>query len=127
MNENFSLEFIIFRGELSKKQKDIYDKLIWRSSNDFKLILSNLEIDNIKLLDRYEPSISSLDEKKQLRLDISGPTRSDYRVIFNQEHSSSKEYFSIDELKIIAKKIKNELVEYLGYDFYDPILFLEIN
>lgn len=126
MNENFSLEFIIFRGELSKKQKDIYDKLIW-SSDDFKLILSNLEINNIKLLDRYEPSISSLDEKKQLRLDISGPTRSDYRIIFTQEHSSSKEYFSIDELKIISKKIKDELVEYLGYDFYDPILFLEIH
>jgi hypothetical protein len=56
-------------------------------------------------LDRTEPTISSIDEKKQLRLELEfdTPTRAkQHSLIFHQHHSN--EQLSIVELKTISKK-----------------------
>ena len=44
---------------------------------------------------------------------------------FSQKHSQCKEYFSIEELKNISNRIKNELEEYLQYEIDTPILYIE--
>lgn len=134
MNEEFGLKFTIFFDDHSKtkeklmKEWKMYDKLL---HGDLKKILENLDLENIKLLDRYEPAISNLDETKQLRLDLSlfnSEKENKNKMIFTQGHSSSRESFTIDELKIICKKISKKLNEYLGYsvDTITAKIFMEI-
>jgi hypothetical protein len=48
-----------------------------------------------------------------------------HSIHFNQNHSLCTEYFSIEELKIISFAINKELEEYLRYDIYTPILYIE--
>ena len=86
-----------------------------------------MKLNDYKFLDRVEPSISSIDETKQLRLAWSQSDQYKYSLYFNQRHSCCKEYFSIEELKNISNRIKNELDEYLHYDIGMPILYIELD
>ena len=128
MNMQFNIKFTIFdeNQPLTKKQIQIRNNL---SNEDMKQILKNaiIGLNDYKFLDRVEPSISSIDEKKQLRLTMSSSDQYEYSLYFNQRHSCCKEYFSIEELKNISNRIKNELDEYLHYDIGMPILYIELD
>lgn len=132
MNIPFNIKFTIFDEDkpLTQDQIKIRNKLIDTKNidNDMKKILKNTINSysypsfDFSFLDRVEPSISSIDEKKQLRLT---PNTNQYSLHFNQHHSQCKEYFSIEELKNISNRIKNELQEYLHYEIDTPILYVE--
>ena len=130
----FNIKFTIFDEDknLSQKQIKIRNHLIDMNNidNDMKKILKNSIIDfnEYKFLDRVEPSISSIDEKKQLRMKLSYIVNNKYlhSLHFSQKHSQCKEYFSIEELKNISNRIKNELEEYLHYEI-DTFLYIEID
>ena len=134
MNIPFNVKFTIFNEvkPLTEKQKQIKNKLIDMNNkdNDMKKILKYAitELNDYKFLDRVEPSISNIDETKQLRLSLQQHlNRNDeyqHSLIFIQ--NQCKEYFSIEELKIITKSIKNELEEYLHYEI-DTFLYIEID
>ena len=128
MNMQFNIKFTIFDENLplTKKQIQLRNNL---SDDDMKQILKNaiIGLNDYKFLDRVEPSISSIDEKKQLRLTMSPSDQYKYSLYFNQRHSSCKEYFSIEELKNISNRIKNELEEYLHYEIGMPILYIELD
>ena len=131
MNYSFSVKFKIFYYyPLTKKDLNLRQKLC----EDFHSILKTIVIDfsdKYKYLERCEPSISSLDEKKQLRMDFTSmlnqdKTQSCY-LEFNQRQSYG-EYFSMEELKLICQRIKQELEEkYLSYEIEEPILFIHID
>lgn len=128
MNYSFSVKFKIFYSyPLTKKELNIRGKLCEDFHNIFKTIATEFS-DKYKYLKRCEPSISSLDEKKQLRMDFTSmlnqdTTQSCY-LEFNQRQSSG-EYFSLEELKIICQRIKLELEEkYLTYEIQEPMLFI---
>ena len=129
----FNIKFTIFDEDknLSQKQIKIRNHLIDMNNidNDMKKILKNSIIDfnEYKFLDRVEPSISSIDEKKQLRMKLSYIVNNKYlhSLHFSQKHSQCKEYFSIEELKNISNRIENELEEYLHYEIDTPILYIE--
>ena len=129
----FNIKFTIFdeNKHLTQKQIKIRNNLIDMNNidNDIKKILKNSIIDfnEYKFLDRVEPSISSIDEKKQLRMKFSYIVNNKYlhSLHFSQKHSQCKEYFSIEELKNISNRIKNELEEYLHYEIDTPILYIE--
>ena len=129
----FNIKFTIFDEDkpLTQKQIKIRNNLIDMNNidNDIKKILKNSIIDfnEYKFLDRAEPSISSIDEKKQLRMKLSQIVNNKYphSLHFSQKHSQCKEYFSIEELKNISNRIKNELEEYLHYEIDTPILYIE--
>ena len=133
MNMQFNIKFTIFdeNQPLTKKQIQIRNKLVDMNNedNDMKKILKYAitGLNDYKFLDRVEPSISSIDEKKQLRLTMSSSDQYKYSLYFNQRHSSCKEYLSIEELKNISTRIKNELDEYLHYDIGMPILYIELD
>lgn len=141
MNNSFSIKFIIFDNTiltkkkneirkniiLTKKQNEIKKKLcnVKVKNNDLKKILKEVcsELnDIIKFLDRVEPSICSLDEKKQLRTWSFIDDDSD-SIIFNQNHSMCKEYFTIEELTIISQKIKEKIESYLQCKIAEPIIY----
>ena len=133
MNIPFNIKFTIFNEvkPLTKKQIQIKNKLIDMNNkdNDMKKILKYAisELNDYKFLDRIEPSISNIDETKQLRMSLHHCfNRKEYQhsLIFDQYQG--KEYFSIEELKIITKSIKNELEEYLHYEI-DTFLYIEID
>ena len=129
----FNIKFTIFDEDkpLTQKQIKIRNNLIDMNNidNDMKKILKNSIIDfnEYKFLDRIEPSISSIDEKKQLRMKLSYISNNQYphSLHFSQNHSQRKEYFSMEELKNISNRIKNELEEYLHYKMDTPILYIE--
>ena len=131
----FNIKFTIFdeNKPLTQKQIKIRNNLIDLNNidNDIKKILKNSIIDfnEYKFLDRVEPSISSIDEKKQLRMKLSYIVNNKYThsLHFSQKHSQCKEYFLIEELKNISNRIKNELDEYLHYDIGMPILYIELD
>jgi hypothetical protein len=130
MNYSFSVKFKIFyHYPLTTKELKLRENLC----EDFHTILKTIVTDltNIKYLERCEPSISSLDEKKQLRMDFCSmlnqdETQSCY-LIFDQNKSHG-EYFSLEELKVICQRIKQELEEnYLPYEIQEPLLFIHID
>ena len=135
MNMQFNIKFTIFNENkpLTEKQIKIRNNLIDMNNidNDMKKILKNSIIDfnEYKFLDRIEPSISSIDETKQLRMGFSYivNNKCPHSLHFSQKHSQRKEYFSIEELKNISNRIKNELEleEYLQYEIDTPILYIE--
>ena len=133
MNIPFNLKFTIFdeNKPLTQEQIKIRTMLIDINNidNDMKKILKNAisTLNEYKFLDRVEPSISSIDEKKQLRLSFQSYIRENkHSLIFNQHHSQCKEYFSIEELKIISNNIKNEIEDFLHYEI-DAILYVELD
>ena len=134
MNIPFKIKFTIFdeTKPLTKKQIKIKNNLIDMKNdmNDMKKILKNVisGLNDVKFLDRFEPSICSLDEKKQLRMSFCYQDKKyQHSIHFNQDHSLCKEYFSIEELKNISNKINIELEEYLHTDIWIPILYIEID
>lgn len=72
----FEIQFQIFENSpITKKQNDIRIKLtnLENRENGIKTIIKNfvsLFPEKYKFLDRYEPSLSSIDEKRQLRMDF---------------------------------------------------------
>ena len=133
-NMRFNIKFTIFSGNKGPTKEQI--KIIIANltdennfDNDLKKILkySIADLTNYKFLDRCEPAISSIDERKQLRLTWMRPNKYQHSLHFNQLHSQSKEYFSIEELKIVANRIKTELEEYLQLEIDTPILYIAID
>jgi hypothetical protein len=131
MSYPFSVEFNIFYKNMVIDQKaiDIMNKLktgFHMKDCILKRIIS-YSVENLdnkyKLFERAEPSISSIDEKKQLRLAID---KLEYKnsIYFNQTGS---EYFTIEELKDISQKVKEELEEYLRFEIFEPIIYIETN
>lgn len=117
MNIPFNIKFLIFdeNKPVTKNQLKIINKLIDMNNidNDMKKILKNsiTGLDQYKFLDRLEPSICSLDEKKQLRMSFTmyNGDKNQHSIYFNQQHSQCIEYFSIEELTNISNRIKNEI------------------
>jgi hypothetical protein len=131
MSYPFSVEFNIFYKNMVIDQKaiDIMNKLktgFHMKDCILKRIIS-YSVENLghkyKVFDRLEPSISSIDEKKQLRL---ATDKLEYKnsIYFNQTGS---EYFTIEELKDISQKVKEELEEYLKFEIFEPIIYIETN
>jgi hypothetical protein len=127
MNLPFNIKFVIFdeNNDLTRDQKGIRIKLV---DNDIEKILKYAisTLNEYKFLDRVEPAISSIDEKKQLRLELEFDRQRSkpHSLIFHQRQSV--ECLSIEELKIISNKIKNEIEEYLHYGI-DTIIFIDID
>ncbi len=130
MNYPFNVEFIIFdkKEEVSQEQEEIRTQLIWDDLRDIVKEIFN-DDNHYKWLDRVEASVSSTDETKQLRLAMDSfhtdMKQFQHSIIFNQNHYSSTEYFTIEELKYISGKIKNGLEEFLRYEINDPIIYIE--
>lgn len=122
----FEIEFILFNKNvpITQKQKKVRNKLI----ENLKLILeiSMEKFGNYKLLNRAEPSISTQDERKQLR--FSWDTvhlecdKYIHSLYFHQRHGACIEYFTIEELKEIAESIQRQIGCYLGYDLDPPVI-----
>jgi hypothetical protein len=136
--QRFSIDFQVFNihKTLSKKDEVIKHNLINGDLHDI-LIEAVENIPGWKYLKRTEPAISSLDEKKQLRLDQSQiyytkgqkhlwKPRYDHSIILNQDHVTDDYLLTIDELKLIANKIQNRLEAYLSYGIFKK-LFCEID
>jgi hypothetical protein len=134
----FNIDFQVFNihKPLSEKDKIIKHNLINGDLHDI-LIEAVENIPGWKYLKRSEPAISSLDEKKQLRLDESQifytkgqkhlwKPRYDHSIILTQNHVINDNLLTIDELKLIANKIQNRLEAHLGYGIFKK-LFCEIN
>jgi hypothetical protein len=114
----FDIEFIIFNenNKLTKTNQKFKDELI---NNDLQKILSFAieDLENYKILDRIEPSISSIDENIQLRLKyITKESDTHKYSLFFYQNNKEGYYFDIDELIKISKRIKKELEEYLHYE-----------
>ena len=133
MNLPFNIKFVIFNEneDTSKIQYEIRKSMI--TGDVLRNMLKNTFNDdsNYKFLNRFEPSVSSIDEKKQLRLKMDNTPRGvsrqyQHSLHFHQRHSCSKEYFTIDELKYISHKIKIELEDFLCCEIDDPIIYIEI-
>jgi hypothetical protein len=132
MNFPFNVKFAIFdeNKEITKNQTELRKKLIWDDlRNIIKEIFNN--DNNYKWLDRTEASVSSNDEKKQLRLSICGSKiegkKYQHSIHFNQNHTASKEYFTMEELKYISGKIKNGLEDFLHYEIDEPIIYINMD
>jgi len=133
INHSLSIKFTIFDNIiLTKKQNEIREKLcdMKVKDNDLKKILKEVSSelnDIIKFLDRLEPSICSLDEKKQLRTCfvslINQNKKESNSIIFNQNHLACEEYFTSEELTIISQKIKEKIESYLQYKIAEPIIY----
>jgi hypothetical protein len=136
--QRFSIDFQVFNihKPLSENDKIIKHNLINGDLHDI-LIEAVENIPGWKYLKRVEPAISSLDEKKQLRLDQSQiyytkgqkhlwEPRYEHSIILNQDHAKDDSLLTIDELKLIANKIQNRLESYLGYGIFKK-LFCEID
>jgi hypothetical protein len=113
----FNIEFIIFNQNeiITNTDKKIKDKLI---NNDLSQILSLAikDLQNYKILDRMEPSISSIDENIQLRLRyLSKEYDMNKYSLFFYQNNKEGHYFEIDELIEISKMIRKELEWYLHY------------
>jgi hypothetical protein len=132
MNYRFNIKFVIFNEEenLSKIQEEIKESMIMG-----ELLIDILKNEfnddmNYKLLERAECAISSINDQKQLRLwwDTCHIKMKKYKhsLHFNQHHSFSGEYFTIEELKYISQKIKKGLEEFLHYEIDEPIIYIEI-
>jgi len=82
-----------------------------------------------KYLERCEPSLCSLDEQKQFRLNCDfyfGNKKTSPYIEFNQNECWNKQYFTLQELREICKHIQSELEEYLCYKIDEPELFISI-
>ncbi len=128
MNQPFHIKIVIFdeNTNLTTKQETIRMKLV---DVDMRKILecAVTELNEYKLLDRVEPTISSIDEKKQLRLELEcgTPIRAkQHSLIFRQNYSH--DFLTIEELLIVSRIIKSKIEEYLHHEI-DTIIFTEID
>ena len=130
----FDLEFVIFdkNNLVAYHHTQIRRKLL--RDGELKNILEDSLTKyehNYKLLDRFEPALSTMDEKKQLRLYADTIHSWDpidmyaHSLYFHQHHSANAEYFTLEELKEIATHIQKSLEEFLGYQIDDPIIYID--
>jgi len=138
-NYPFNIKIQIFDDKINSKCKydiNLKRKLIEDMPNIFKNVLKHIDLCNeFKYLERVEPSLSNMDETKQIRLDESH-LQSIYRneeakkdkcyIYFNQLYCEN-EYFDYKELELIFKILKNVLEEYLGYNINNPQISLELH
>lgn len=135
MNQPFSIKFQIFyHSSITENDLRTRQELCQELHTILKNIISDSP-DKYKYLNRCEPAISSLDEKKQLRMceqSYLNPIKEEAKYIeFNQSQSYG-EYFSLQEIKMFSQKIKEELDKYLldnsfFYRINDPIIYYEID
>ncbi len=125
-NYPFEIEFILFNKNvpITQKQKELRNELIGKLKIIIEISMEKFR--NYKLLNRAEPSISTQDERKQLRFswDTSHLKCDKYihSLYFHQRHSASIEYFTMDELKEIAESLNKQFGCYLGYDLDPPVI-----
>lgn len=105
MNYSFSVKFKIFYSyPLTKKELNMRERICEDFHSILKTIVSEFS-DKYKYLERCEPSISSLDEKKQLRMSFTSMLNQDTTescyLVFDQKQSYG-EYFSLEELKVLV-------------------------
>ena len=125
MNYPFKIKFTIFdENKVVSEQKQISKQYIMDYGLTDIIKSSFNNDDNLKFLDRCEPSISSIDETKQLRLGNYVDWTSHY-LHFNQSHSDDN--FTIEELIYISNKIKNGLEELLHYEIDEPIIYIRVD
>lgn len=133
MNLPFNLKFILFdeNEELTREQLKLRKSMLNGEILKNILIEAFKNDNSYKFLERLEPSISSIDEKKQFRLrfDVSHSELKQYQhsLHFHQLHSGSKEYFLLGEIKYISHKIKLEIEDYLQYKIDEPIIYIGVN
>jgi hypothetical protein len=132
MNYNFSVRFQLFNNsKLSTHQKTMRKHICDNFHNIIITVVNDFINNKYKYLNRYEPVICSLDEKKQLRMCMSSmfdqdKTNSHY-IVFTQSQNGG-EYFSLEELREICEKIQKILEDnYLPYETGSPELFIAIN
>ena len=126
MNFPFQIEFEIFdkTERINDKQLSIRDNLVYGDAmkDIIKKVVRLTDDNQFKILDRAEAVISSIDEKKQLRLSIHGCLGFRcHSIYFNQDHSSCQN-FTESELLCIVKAMTHCLEEYLGYSISEPKL-----
>ena len=128
MNLPFNIKFIIFdeNEAVSDTQEKLRECIIEGKLRDILKEIFNNDI-NFKFLNRIEASLCSINENKQLRLDMNNKKKYQHSLHFHQQHSGSKEYFTIEELKYISNKINKGLEAFLYYELDDPILYININ
>jgi hypothetical protein len=127
----FDLEFVIFdkNKPISHIQRKIRNDLF---NIDLHKILENIYRDDkdFKYLYKCEPAISTKDEKKQLRCSLNKFLNSSlefsHSIYFDQNESEKNNYFTLEELKNITKKIKPALEEYLGYKI-NSFIYIKID
>ena len=137
MRTRFNIQFVIFDED---KNEDVYS--MHMHSHIFENMLTNrlkeafINDEHYKFLETPCPMrvLSSIDEKKQLRLRFSEDyyvhfdfKRHQHSLHFQQLHSNSQEYFNLEELKIISAKIKKELETFLHYQIDEPIIYIDIS
>lgn len=133
MNYCFSIKFKVFYYPITKEDLQIRKKLCEYFHVIFKTIADESN-NTYKYLNRIEPTISSLDEKKQLRMELGSMFNNDktelYYIEFNQKHSCCIEYFNLEELKFLSHRIMKELDEnfFHQHDYtQDPIIYIHAN
>jgi hypothetical protein len=130
MNYPFNIEFVIFdeNKEVSVSQKETRKQLI---RENLRYITKKAFNDDIhyNFLDRVEASVSSNDKQLRLSIDTLHIESKKYQhsIHFNQNHSSSKEYFTMEELKHISSKIKIGLEDFLHYEIDEPIFYIKMD
>lgn len=128
MNLPFNIKFIIFdeNKPISKTQEKLKETMIWENLRNIIKELFNTD-DNFKFLDRVEASVCSIDENKQLRLRLDTNNLKKYQHSLHFHQASSKEYFTMEELKYISNGIKNGLEEFLHHEIDEPIIYINID
>jgi hypothetical protein len=133
MSYPFNIKFTIFDEniDVSRKQKELRHSMIFEDILKNILKKAFIDDDKYKFLEKEEPSISSIDENKQLTLRFITEyvhfefKQHQHSLHFHQLHSNSQEYFNLEELKIISEKIKKGLEEFLHYKIDEPIVYID--
>lgn len=131
MYPNFEVKFYIFDRQKTLTDED--EDLLIKTLDNMEDVVKNA-IDNIDtriqlcILDRAETaSLATLDLKKQLRTEMylgkEWSNLYDRHCIHFVQHG--KELFTIEELLPIVDSIKNELEEYLDYEF-DTEIYVKV-
>jgi hypothetical protein len=132
MEYSFNVKFVIFdeNKQVSEIQQQLRKTLIY---DELRNIIKKIFINDntYKFLDRFEASVSSIDEYKQLRLSLDtiheNLKQYQHSLHFHQNHSCCKTYFTIEELKYISNRIKIGLEDYLNYKIDNPIIYIEVD
>lgn len=129
MYPTFEVKFYIFDRSktLTDENEDLLIKTLNNMEDIVKYAMDNIDME-LCILNRAEAaSLSTLDSKKQLRTEIYvGKDKLnlyDRHCIHFVQHG--EELFTIEELLPIIESIKNELYEYLHYEF-DTEIYVKI-
>jgi len=128
----FQIEFTIFdpRERLTHRQIDLKRKLLKVDlHNIVQDVVGKLDSTKFKYIRRYEATIASLDENKQLRsyyqTNLKHMGLRDHCIYFHQFQSNGT--FLNDELLEVSRALKYGLEGYLEYKIDDPRVFVTLS